>query len=51
MKKLLLVTFLLIFSTNAYSKHKEEEQRFTGISYSAPGSKNYKKLETELIDN
>ena len=51
MKKLLTVIFILIFSTSAYSKHKEEEQRFTGISYSAPGSKSYKKLDTQLIDN
>ena len=51
MKKLLLVAFILIFSTTAYSKHKVEEQNFRGISYSAPGSKNYKKFDTELIDN
>jgi CubicO group peptidase (beta-lactamase class C family) len=41
----------MIFSTNAYSKHKVEEQNFRGISYSAPGSKNYKKFDKELIDN
>jgi CubicO group peptidase (beta-lactamase class C family) len=51
MKKLLLVAFIIIFSTTAYSKHKVEEQNFRGISYSAPGSKNYKKFDTELIDN
>ena len=51
MKKILTAIFILIFSTSAYSKHKEEEQRFTGISYSAPGSKSYKKLDTQLIDN
>ena len=51
MKKFLLVAFILIFSTTAYSKHKVEEQNFRGISYSAPGSKNYKKFDTELIDN
>jgi CubicO group peptidase (beta-lactamase class C family) len=51
MKKFLLIIFILIFSTTAYSKHKVEEQNFKGISYSAPGSKNYKKFDTELIDN
>ena len=51
MKKILIVIFILIFGNTAYSKHKEEEQRFTGISYSAPGSKSYKKLDTQLIDN
>ena len=51
MKKILIAIFILIFSTSAYSKHKEEEQRFTGISYSAPGSESYKKLDTQLIDN
>ena len=51
MKKFLLIIFILIFSTTAYSKHKVEEQNFRGISYSAPGSKNYKKFDTELIDN
>ena len=51
MKKILTAIFILIFSTSAYSKHKEEEQRFTGISYSVPGSESYKKLDTQLIDN
>ena len=51
MKKIILVIFVMIFSTNAYSKHKVEEQNFRGISYSAPGSKNYKKFDKELIDN
>ena len=51
MKKLIIFSFILIFSTSAYSKHKVEEQNFRGISYSAPGSKNYKKFDTELINN
>ena len=50
-KNFLIITLVLIFSTNANSKHKVEEQNFRGISYSAPGSKNYKKFDTELIDN
>ena len=51
MKKILTAIFVLIFSTNAYSKHKVEEQNFRGITYSAPGSKNYKKFNSDLIDN
>ena len=41
----------IILNTNAYSDHKIEEQKFSGVSYSAPGSNNYQKLETELVDN
>lgn len=44
--------FSIIFlNSNSYSDHKEEEQKFTGISYSAPGNSNYQKLETELVDS
>ena len=52
MKFFLLILFSIIFlNSNSYSDHKEEEQKFTGISYSAPGNSNYKKLETELVNN
>ena len=50
MKKILTAIFVIIFSTNAYSKHKVEEQNFRGITYSALGSKNYKKFNSDLID-
>ena len=52
MKKYFIITIVtIILNTNAYSDHKIEEQKFSGISYSAPGSNNYQKLETELVDN
>ena len=52
MKFFLLILFSIIFlNSNSYSDHKEEEQKFTGISYSAPGNSNYQKLETELVDS
>jgi CubicO group peptidase (beta-lactamase class C family) len=52
MKFFLLIFFSIIFlNSNSYSDHKEEEQKFTGISYSAPGNSNYQKLETELVDS
>ena len=52
MKKYFIITILtIILNTNAYSDHKIEEQKFSGVSYSAPGSNNYQKLETELVDN
>ena len=52
MKNYFIITILtIILSTNAYSDHKIEEQNFTGVSYSAPGSDNYQKLEIELVDN
>ena len=52
MKKYILITiFTIILNTSAYSDHKTEEQYFNGISNSAPGSDNYQKLETELVEN
>ena len=51
MKKIFIVICLLIFSTSAYSKHKQEEQNFSGITYKAPGNENYQSLEKELVDN
>tara|TARA_B100000315_G_C14497445_1_gene550719 strand:- start:42 stop:1178 length:1137 start_codon:yes stop_codon:yes gene_type:complete len=52
MKKYFIIAILtVILNTNANSAHKPEEQNFSGVSYSAPGSDNYQKLETELIDN
>jgi len=52
MKFFLLILFSIIcLNSNSYSDHKEEEQKFTGISYSAPGNSNYQKLETELVDS
>ena len=52
MKKYILIAILtIILNTNAYSDHKIEEQKFSGVSYYAPGSDNYQKLETELVDN
>jgi hypothetical protein len=39
MKKYFIITILtIILNTNAYSDHKIEEQKFSGVSYSAPGS-------------
>ena len=38
-------------SSIANANHKEVEHKFNGISWSAPGSENYQKLETELVDN
>ena len=38
-------------SSIANADHKPEEQYFSGVSYSVPGSDNYQKLETELVDN
>ena len=51
--KLLLIIFLnlLLWFGIANSAHKPEEQYFSGVSYSVPGSDNYQKLETELVDN
>ena len=52
MKKYFIIAILtVILNTNAYSAHKPEEQYFSGVSYSVPGSDNYQKLETELVDN
>ena len=52
MKNYFIIAILtIILNTNAYSDHKIEEQKFSGVSYSAPGSNNYQKLETELVDN
>ena len=52
MKNYFIITILtLILNTNAYSTHKPEEQYFSGNNYSVPGSDNYQKLETELVDN
>ena len=52
MKKYILITiFTIILNTSAYSDHKTDEQYFNGISNSAPGSDNYQKLETELVEN
>ena len=52
MKKYFIIAILtVILNTNANSAHKPEEQYFSGVSYSAPGSDNYQKLETELVDN
>ena len=52
MKKYFIIAILtVILNTNAYSAHKPDDQYFSGVSYSAPGSDNYQKLETELIDN
>ena len=38
-------------SNSAKAHHKAESHEFNGISWSAPGSENYQKLETELVDN
>ena len=38
-------------SNSAKAHHKAESHKFNGISWSAPGSENYQKLETELVDN
>ena len=38
-------------SSIAKAHHKPEEQYFSGNNYSVPGSDNYQKLETELVDN
>ena len=38
-------------SNIANAHHKKVEHKFNGISWSAPGSENYQKLETELVDN
>ena len=52
MKLLLIIFFnLLLWFGIANSDHKTDEQYFNGISNSAPGSDNYQKLETELVDN
>ena len=52
MKNYFIIAILtIILNTNAYSTHKPEEQYFSGVSYSVPGSDNYQKLETELVDN
>ena len=52
MKKYFIIAILtVILNTNAYSAHKPDDQYFSGFSYSAPGSDNYQKLETELVDN
>jgi len=52
MKKYFIIAILtVILNTNAYSAHKPDDQYFSGVSYSAPGSDNYQKLETELVDN
>jgi CubicO group peptidase (beta-lactamase class C family) len=52
MKNYFIITILtIILNTNAYSTHKPEEQYFSGNNYSVPGSDNYQKLETELVDN
>ena len=51
-KNYFIITILTtILNTNVYSDHKIEEQKFSGVSYSAPGSDNYQKLETELVEN
>ena len=47
----ILAILTVILNTNAYSTHKPEEQYFSGNHYSVPGSDNYQKLETELVDN
>ena len=52
MKKYFIIAILtVILNTNANSAHKPDDQYFSGVSYSAPGSDNYQKLETELVDN
>ncbi|WP_415278085.1 serine hydrolase [Candidatus Pelagibacter sp. Uisw_094] len=52
MKNYFIIAILtVILNTNAYSTHKPEEQYFSGNHYSVPGSDNYQKLETELVDN
>ena len=52
MKKYFIIAILtVILNTNAYSAHKPDDQYFSGVSFSAPGSDNYQKLETELVDN
>jgi CubicO group peptidase (beta-lactamase class C family) len=52
MKKYFIIAILtVILNTNAYSAHKPDDQYFSGVSYSVPGSDNYQKLETELVDN
>ena len=51
MKKLLGVVVLgLLLSSNAFSKHKSFEQLYKWYNYASDGSKNYKKFETELIE-
>lgn len=52
MNNILIVVLIFSFLiTDAYSKHKQEEQNFSGISYKAPGNENYQSLEEELVDN
>ena len=52
MKSYFIITILtIILNTNAYSDHKSFNQDFKGVSWSAKGSDNYQKLETELVDN
>ena len=52
MKNYFIITILtIILNTNAYSDHKSFNQDFKGVSWSAKGSDNYQKLETELVDN
>ncbi len=42
MKNYFIITILtIILNTNAYSDHKIEEQKFSGVSYLAPSSNNY----------
>ena len=42
----ILAILTVILNTNAYSTHMIEEQYFSSVSYSVPGSNNYQKLET-----
>ena len=51
MKKLLGIVVLgLLLSGNAFSKHKKTEQMYKWYNYGSDGSENYKKFETELIE-
>ena len=57
MKKLLItiitINVLLWLGLNniANADHKQVEHNFNGMSFSAPGSNDYQKLETELVEN
>lgn len=50
---IITLNILLWFGLSNIAKahHKAESHEFNGISWSAPGSENYQKLETELVDN
>ena len=57
MKKILITAILvntlilLTLSNIAKAHHKSQSHKFNGVSFSAPGSKDYQKLETELVEN